>query len=38
MTDAEFLEAVVILIAQFRGAARQSQGAASRIIVPGRVS
>jgi hypothetical protein len=37
MTDAEFLEAVVILIAQVRGAARQSQGAASRIIVPTRV-
>jgi hypothetical protein len=37
MNDAEFLEAIVILIAQVRSAARQSQGA-SRIIVPGRVS
>jgi hypothetical protein len=38
MSDAEFLEAIVILVAQVRLAARTSQGAASRIIVPGRVS
>jgi hypothetical protein len=34
MSDAEFLEAIVILVAQVRTAARKSQGAASRIIVP----
>jgi hypothetical protein len=36
MTDAEYLEAVVILIAQVRASARQSQagGARGRIIVP----
>jgi len=35
LSDAEFLEAIVILIAQVRTAARQSQaGPLSRIVVP----
>jgi hypothetical protein len=38
LTDAEFLEAIAIFATQVRVAARQSQGAASRIIAPGRVS
>jgi hypothetical protein len=38
LSDAEFLEAIAILATQVRVAARQSRGAASRIIVPGRVS